>query len=75
MKTLLFLIAISLGINLIAQQNKARSQFVRGHTMILVDSLKGELLGEFPSKWDLAKGSVEISEFNDQMVIAIYLYC
>lgn len=70
MKMLLCFIAASLSFNLIAQQSRAKSQFKQGHTMILVDSLKGELLGEFPSKWDLDYGSVEVQEFDDKMVIA-----
>ena len=66
--TLLMLTCISL--SSVAQIKKVKSEFTRGEMIIFVDSLKGELLGEFPSKWDLENGSVETAEFNDKMVIA-----
>lgn len=69
MKTILLLV-LAVSLNTVAQENKSKSQFTRGSTIILSDSLKGELLGEFPSKWDLAYGSVEVAEFDEKMVIA-----
>lgn len=70
MKAILLLLLACISINTTAQVKKAKSQFTRGNTIILADSLKGELLGEFPSKWDLDYGSVEVAEFDGKMVIA-----
>jgi outer membrane protein OmpA-like peptidoglycan-associated protein len=56
--------------HVIAQKEKSKSQFKRGEITILLDSLKGEMLGEFPSKWDLEYGTVEVKEFEGQNVIA-----
>ena len=36
---------------------QAKSDFKRGGTVFFNDDLKGEQLGEFPSKWDLLNGS------------------
>ena len=36
---------------------QAKSDFKRGGTVFFNDELKGEQLGEFPSKWDLLSGS------------------
>jgi len=70
MKTILLLALSLISFNTLAQNIKARSQFARGDKIILADSLKGELLGEFPSRWDLNSGSVEVAEFDGKMVIA-----
>lgn len=70
MKTILLLIVICISLNTFAQEKKPKSQFKRGDIMIFTDSLKGELLGEFPSKWDLNFGSVEVAEFDREMVIS-----
>ncbi|RMF28908.1 MAG: hypothetical protein D6765_05260, partial [Bacteroidetes bacterium] len=45
------------------------SDFVRGSTLVFEDSLRGELTGEFPSKWDLLSGTVEVMEFDGGKVI------
>ena len=36
---------------------QAKSDFKRGGTVFFHDELKGEQMGEFPSKWDLLSGS------------------
>ena len=48
---------------------KNSNDFVPGDKVIFLDSLKYEQLGEFPSKWDLTYGSVEIMEMDGQSVI------
>jgi outer membrane protein OmpA-like peptidoglycan-associated protein len=55
-------------------QNRAKKKsddFIPGDKIIFLDSLKGEQLGEFPSKWDLKSGTVEVMEMNGQNVIGI----
>ncbi len=59
---------LGVGATLLAQDKK--SQFERGETLIFVDSLKGETLGEFPSKWDLETGTVEVNQWEGMPVIA-----
>ena len=44
--------------------------FVPGEKIIFEDAVAGESLGEFPSKWGLIKGRVEIAEVDGQQVIA-----
>jgi hypothetical protein len=60
MKAILLLVLTFISLGTVAQTSKAKSEFTRGNKIIFVDSLKGELLGEFPSKWDLDFGSVEL---------------
>lgn len=43
--------------------------FVPGDTVIFEDILENEQNGEFPSKWDLKAGNVEIALFDDERVI------
>lgn len=43
--------------------------FVPGDVIIFEDNLEGEKNGEFPSKWDLTKGSIEVATFNEENVI------
>lgn len=43
--------------------------FVPGDTVIFEDILVKEQNGEFPSKWDLKTGNVEIALFDDETVI------
>lgn len=43
--------------------------FVPGDTVLFEDLLTNEQNGEFPSKWDLKSGNVEIAMQGDQMVI------
>jgi OmpA-OmpF porin, OOP family len=49
--------------------NWAKYDFVPGDKVIFEDNLEGEENGEFPSRWDLNKGNVEIAEFGDEKVI------
>ena len=51
-------------------QIQAKSDFKRGGTVFFNDDLKGEQLGEFPSKWDLLSGS-EVEVVNIKGVNAI----
>lgn len=43
--------------------------FVPGTEIIFEDNLEGEQNGEFPSKWDLKAGTVEIANLNGENVI------
>ena len=45
------------------------SDFVPGSIVIFEDNLKGEQMGEFPSKWDLLKGTVENMKMGNDNVI------
>ena len=47
----------------------AKSDFVPGDEIIFEDLLVGEQLGEFPSKWDLMSGVVEIAKLNGENTI------
>ncbi len=47
----------------------AKSDFVAGDEIIFEDLLTGEQLGEFPSKWDLISGVVEIAKLNGENTI------
>ena len=47
----------------------AKSDFVPGDEIIFEDLLVGEKLGEFPSMWDLKKGSAEVAEVNGKKAI------
>lgn len=53
------------------RQLKAWSKydFVPGDEIIFMDDLKDEESGEFPSRWDLSTGNVEIAEYGDGNVI------
>lgn len=44
--------------------------FVPGEKIIFEDPVEGESLGEFPSKWDLGNGKIEIAEVEGKQVIA-----
>jgi OOP family OmpA-OmpF porin len=44
--------------------------FVPGTKVIFNDDLTGEQLGEFPSKWDLRNGKIEIAKLGEENVIA-----
>ena len=41
-----------------------KSDFVRGSVVMFEDDLAGEQVGEFPSKWDLVRGSAEVAVIN-----------
>jgi outer membrane protein OmpA-like peptidoglycan-associated protein len=43
--------------------------FVPGDEVIFEDNLQGEENGEFPSRWDLYRGNVEIAELDGEKVI------
>ena len=47
-----------------------KEDFLPGDKIIFVDSLKRELMGEFPSKWDLYRGSVENARLGSKNVIS-----
>ncbi len=49
--------------------NYAKSDFVPGDEIIFEDDLANEQLGEFPSKWDLMAGVVEIAKLNGENTI------
>jgi len=49
--------------------NWAKYDFVPGDKIIFEDNLEGEMNGEFPSRWDLHNGNVEIAEFGGENVI------
>ncbi len=47
----------------------SKYDFVPGDKVIFEDDLLGEENGEFPSRWDLMEGNVEIAEFGGENVI------
>jgi len=47
----------------------AKYDFVPGDMVIFEDNLQGEENGEFPSRWDLVSGNVEMAEFGGENVI------
>ncbi len=47
----------------------AKYDFVPGDRIIFEDNLLGEENGEFPSRWDLDRGIVEVAEFGGENVI------
>ncbi|MCD4709904.1 MAG: OmpA family protein [Bacteroidales bacterium] len=47
----------------------AKYDFVPGDRVIFEDDLVGEENGEFPSRWDLVTGIVEVAEFGGENVI------
>ena len=47
----------------------AKSDFVAGDEIFFEDNQANEQLGEFPSQWDLIKGTVEVARLNDDKVI------
>ncbi len=49
----------------------AKSDFVPGDEIIFEDNLTGEQLGEFPSKWDLERGTAEIAKVGGENAIAM----
>jgi len=49
--------------------NWSKYDFVPGDNVIYEDNLVGEENGEFPSRWDLQRGNVEIAEFGGESVI------
>ena len=51
--------------------NWSKYDFVPGDKIIFEDNLVGEENGEFPSRWDLVKGTVENAEFGGESVIML----
>ena len=47
----------------------AKYDFVPGNEIIFEDDFRGETNGEFPSRWDITKGTVEMAQFGDEMVV------
>lgn len=47
----------------------SKYDFVPGDQIIFEDDLLFEENGEFPSRWDLVRGNIEIAEFGGEMVI------
>ena len=47
----------------------SKYDFVPGEKVIFEDDLQNEENGEFPSRWDLKQGNVEIAEFGGENVI------
>ena len=66
--TLVFGLLLSLPAS--AQLETAKTDFIPGDILIFFDSLTKEKIGEFPSKWDLQKGTFEVAKFNGDTVIA-----
>ncbi len=52
-----------------AQVGNQKSDFVRGPVVVFEDVVKGERVGEFPSKWDLERGNAEIATVNGEQAI------
>lgn len=48
----------------------AKSDFVPGDDIFFDDPLEGEQLGEFPSKWDLIEGEVEVAKVDGKPCIS-----
>lgn len=51
-----------------------RFDFIPGDIIIFEDNLVGERNGEFPSKWDVTKGTIENANFNGENVI-MFIKC
>lgn len=49
-----------------AESAYVKSDFVRGDEVFFDDDFANEQMGEFPSKWDLNEGSVEVASVNGQ---------
>ena len=47
---------------------QSKSDFVQGAVVLFEDNFAGEQLGEFPSRWDLDGGSVEVAQIGDRNV-------
>jgi len=47
----------------------AKYDFVPGTEIIFEDDFKGEKNGEFPSRWDMTKGTVEIANWGGENVV------
>ncbi|MEI6139316.1 MAG: OmpA family protein [Mariniphaga sp.] len=47
----------------------AKYDFVPGTELIFEDDFSGEKNGEFPSRWDMTKGTIEMAQFGEDMVV------
>jgi outer membrane protein OmpA-like peptidoglycan-associated protein len=47
----------------------SKYDFVPGTEIIFEDDFVGEKNGEFPSRWDMTKGVIEMAQFGDDMVV------
>lgn len=56
------------------QMGYSKYDFVPGNEVIFEDDLKGEQIGEFPSKWDLIEGGAEVATVDGENVIALVGY-
>lgn len=56
------------------QMGYSKYDFVPGNEVIFEDDLKGEQIGEFPSKWDLIEGGAEIATVDGENVLALVGY-
>ncbi len=54
--------------------NWAKYDFVPGDNIIFEDNLEGEENGEFPSRWDLGEGNIEIASLGGENVIMFREY-
>jgi len=54
--------------------NWAKYDFVPGDKVIFEDNLEGEENGEFPSRWDLRDGSIEVAVLDNENVIMFREY-
>jgi len=52
----------------------SKYDFVPGSKVLFSDNLAGEDVGEFPSRWDLNDGNVEVAMFGDERVINLVSY-
>ena len=52
-----------------AKVGNQKSDFVRGSVVVFEDAVRGERVGEFPSKWDLERGNAEIATVNGEQAI------
>ena len=52
-----------------SSSSRNKNDFIPGEKVIFIDTLFRELLGEFPSKWDLKSGNIEVMEFRGRQVI------
>jgi len=48
-----------------------KSDYVRGAKVLYQDDLKGEQVGEFPSKWDLMEGNCEVVKIGDTFCMSL----
>lgn len=51
------------------QLSWAKYDFVPGTEIIFEDDFRGEQNGEFPSRWDITKGTIEMAQFGEDMVV------